>query len=100
MKIFGIEHKESGVVTVDADRYELREGFFNFYDEGGNLISSYSAETVLHVVQQKQYSTEEVIAQIKDLEFYRIPVKHTPDTMMSRCISWLKNYARPLSNRL
>ena len=69
MAHYGLRLKGDEVISIEADFFEIRDGFFRFYLEimQGTLDDSfavYAVDVVHSCVEQNEYTEAELLAQI------------------------------------
>ena len=60
MKTFGITMKDYTTFCMEADFYEIKDGFVRLYKENPDQITeefaAYASDCVRHIVEQEKYS--------------------------------------------
>lgn len=58
--------------SIKADYYHINKGFVSLYSAHisgcTEEFAAYNCDNVLHIVEQNEYTTEEVLKQMKDYE--------------------------------
>ena len=70
MANYGVTFKDDGTtILVEAEFYEIRDGFLRFYRQADHGIEEFSAHdsgNIRNCVLQTKYTEEEIIKQIDD----------------------------------
>jgi len=65
MAIYGIVPKDGELFTIEAHHCDFAEGIIYLRDEDMNEIAAYDPDDYLYIVYQKEFTTEEVLEQIR-----------------------------------
>jgi hypothetical protein len=92
MASYGVTFKDDGeTIRVDAEFYELRDGFLRFYknsEHGVEEFALYASDNIKHCVLQKEYTTKDITVEQAMNVIRGAMIKDDPSAKGSLARAW------------